>query len=70
VVLPSEQHLLLQGRVVPQLNEGVANEQISQIMPTTYWGNRFWAQGYCVDTVSLDTEMIRNYVKYQKDQEK
>ncbi|MCD4804601.1 MAG: transposase [Desulfobacterales bacterium] len=33
-------------------------------------GNRFWAQGYCVDTVSLDTEMIRNYVKYQKDQEK
>ena len=26
VVLPSEQHLLLQGRVVPQLNEGVTNE--------------------------------------------
>ena len=25
-----------------------------------YWGNRFWARGYCVDTVGLDTEMVRN----------
>ena len=35
-----------------------------------YWGNKFWARGYCVDTVGLDAEMIRNYVKYQEDQEK
>jgi len=48
-----------------------------------YWGNRFlargycvdtvglfWARGYCVDTVGLDTEMIRKYVKYQDDREK
>ncbi len=27
------------------------------------WGNDFWAKGYCVDTVSLDAEMIRKYVK-------
>jgi len=67
VVLPSEQHLLLQGRVVPQLNEGVAN---FANYANNLLGNRFWAQGYCADTVSLDTEMIRNYVKYQKDQEK
>jgi len=25
-----------------------------------YWGNHFWAKGYCVDTVGLDAEMIRN----------
>ena len=31
-----------------------------------YWGNHFWAPGYCVDTVGLDAEMIRKYVKYQK----
>ena len=31
-----------------------------------YWGNHFWAKGYCVDTVGLDTEKIRLYVKYQE----
>lgn len=30
-----------------------------------YWGNHFWAQGYCVGTVGLDSEMIRKYVKWQ-----
>ena len=27
-----------------------------------YWGNHFWAKGYCVDTVGVDAEMIRKYV--------
>ena len=31
-----------------------------------YWGNHFWSRGYCVDTVGLDGEMIRKYVKYQE----
>ena len=35
-----------------------------------YWGNHFWARGYCVETVGLDAEKIRKYVKYQEDQEK
>ena len=35
-----------------------------------YWGNHFWAKGYCVDTVGLDEEMIRNYIKYQERKEK
>ena len=35
-----------------------------------YWGNHFWARGYCVDTVGLDSEMIRKYVKYQEKKEK
>ena len=34
-----------------------------------YWGNHFWTKGYCVDTVGLDSEKIRAYVKYQKEQE-
>jgi len=34
-----------------------------------YWGNRFWARGYCVDTVGLDAEMIQKYVKYQQEKE-
>lgn len=35
-----------------------------------YWGNHFWSRGYCVDTVGLDTEKIRKYVKYQEAQER
>ena len=35
-----------------------------------YWGNHFWAKGYCVDTVGLDEEMIRKYVKYQEKRER
>jgi len=34
-----------------------------------YWGNHFWARGYFVNTVGLDEELIRRYVKYQEDQE-
>jgi len=35
-----------------------------------YWGNHFWARGYFVNTVGLDEEMIRRYVKYQEDEER
>lgn len=35
-----------------------------------YWGNHFWAEGYCVDTVGLDLDKIRKYVKYQEEKEK
>ncbi len=36
----------------------------------TYWGNHFWSKGYCVDTVGLDEEMIRRYVKFQERNDK
>jgi len=35
-----------------------------------YWGNRFWARGYCVDTVGLDEEKIRAYVRHQERRER
>ena len=35
-----------------------------------YWGNHFWARGYCVDTVGLDAEKIQKYVKYQEAKER
>lgn len=35
-----------------------------------YWGNHFWAEGYCVDTVGLDAEMIQKYVKFQEHKKK
>lgn len=35
-----------------------------------YWGKHFWSRGYCVDTVGLDAEKIRLYVKYQEAKER
>ena len=35
-----------------------------------YWGNHFWVKGYCADTVGLDAEKIRAYVKYQERRER
>ena len=35
-----------------------------------YWGNRFWARGYCVDTVGLDESKVRAYVQYQEQRER
>ena len=35
-----------------------------------YWGNHFWAKGYCVDTVGLDAEMVRKYVRHQEKKER
>ena len=35
-----------------------------------YWGDKFWVRGYCVDTMGLDSEMIRKYVKHQERKEK
>ena len=44
--------------------------QFQYLKQKPYWGNHFWAKGYCVDTVGVDAEMIRKYVKYQEKQEK
>ncbi|RZB34599.1 MAG: putative transposase [Desulfobacteraceae bacterium Eth-SRB1] len=35
-----------------------------------YWGDHFWARGYCVNTVASGPEMVRKYIKYQEKQEK
>lgn len=40
--------------------------QFSYLKEKPYWGNHFRAKGYCVDTVGVDAEMIRQYVKYQE----
>ena len=43
--------------------------QFRHLRKHRYWGNHFWAKGYCVDTVGLDAEMIRKYVRYQEKKE-
>jgi putative transposase len=44
--------------------------KFKELKTKPYWCNHFWARGYCVDTVGLDLEMIKKYVKYQDDKEK
>jgi putative transposase len=33
-------------------------------------GRHFWARGYCVSTVELDEQMIREYIRHQELEEK
>ncbi len=47
----------------------VFNKQ-KDLKKNPYWGNHFWTEGYYVDTVGLDSEMIRKYVKYQEAQKR
>ena len=35
-----------------------------------YWGNHFWSRGYFVNTVGIDEDMIKRYVKYQEGEDK
>jgi putative transposase len=44
--------------------------QFRQMRQKPYRGNHFWSKGYCVDTVGLDADMIRKYVRYQEEKEK
>lgn len=45
-------------------------KQFPDLKTKPYWGNHFWAPGYCVDTVGLDAEKIRSYVQYQENRER
>ena len=45
-------------------------KQFPYLKKKPYWGNHFWAKGYCVDTIGLDPEMIKKYVKYQEAKER
>jgi len=35
-----------------------------------YWGRHLWSRGYCVSTVGLDEEKVRQYVQWQEAKEK
>ena len=59
----------LLGRLKGQTSMKLFN-RFRELKKKPYWGNHFWAKGYCVDTVGLDAEMIRKYVKYQEEKEK
>ncbi len=35
-----------------------------------YWGRHFWSRDYCVSTIGLDEEQIRQYVRHQLHKDK
>ena len=35
-----------------------------------FWGRRLWGRGYCVSTVGIDEQRIREYVRWQEKKEK
>lgn len=41
-----------------------------QLKQKPYWGNHFWSRGYFVNTVGMDEDIIRHYVRYQEEQDK
>jgi putative transposase len=45
-------------------------QQFRNLRKKPYWGNHFWAKGYFVDTVGIDADMIRKYVRYQEKKER
>ena len=36
----------------------------------SHWGGDVWSRGYCVSTIGIEEEKIRQYVKWQEDREK
>ena len=41
-----------------------------QLKQKPYWGHHFWARGYFVNTVGINEDMIKRYVKYQEEEER
>ena len=58
----------LLGRLKGQTSIRVFH-QFRHLKKKPYWGNHFGAKGYCVDTVGLDADMTRKYVRYQEKKE-
>jgi putative transposase len=79
-VQPDHVHLVLQ--IPPRVSVSVAVgilkgktaiklfKSFPGLKKKPYWGNHFWARGYCVTTIGMDEEKIRRYVKYQEANEK
>jgi putative transposase len=41
-----------------------------QLKKKPYWGNHFWARGYFVNTIGINEDMIKRYVKHQEEEER
>ena len=69
-VQPDHVHLLVKIPPKVSISEFMGTVKVAQQYGRPYWGNHLWADGYCVDTVGLDAEMIRKYVVFQERKER
>ena len=56
---------ILKGKLAIKRFKGYPN-----LKKKPYWGNHFWARGYFISTVGLDSDMISRYIKYQENEER
>ncbi len=61
---------ILKGKIVIKLFKSYPTLKKKPYWPAPRWGNHFWARGYFVNTVGLDEDMIKRYVKYQEKEER
>jgi putative transposase len=54
----------LKGKSAIQIHRQFLNRQRG------FTGLHFWARGYCVSTVGLDEEVVREYIRNQENEEK
>ena len=54
----------LKGKLALKLFERYAS------LGRKYWGRHLWARGYCVSTVGINEEQIRQYVRWQEKRER
>ena len=66
VMIPPKLSILeLFGRLKGQTSMKVF-QQFRNLKKKPYWGNHFRAKEYCVDTVGLDADVRRKYVRDQE----
>ena len=57
---------------VMKILKGKSAEYLAREFPELqkrYWGLHIWARGYCVSTVGINEEVIREYIRKQEDEE-
>ena len=75
-----EEHIHLYLQIPPKYSisdvmqwlKGKSSERLLSKFPALekqYWGRHFWARGYFVSTVGISDEIIRQYLRKQRDEE-
>ena len=57
---------------VMKILKGKSAEYLAREFPELakkYWGMHIWARGYCVSTVGINEDVIREYVRKQQEEE-
>ncbi len=62
---PKYRFRILKGKIALKLFS-----KFPHLRKNRLWGNHFWQRGYFVDSVGINEEIIRRYVRHQEKQER